>query len=77
MRRALAACAVALILAACTGTDHEPAEIPPAPAPAGTVSEQCAQLSQEVVDAYNRGDREAEEAAAAEFDRLTEAGLCD
>ena len=42
-----------------------------------TVDDRCAQLSQEVLDAYNRGDREAEQAAADEFDRLAEAGECD
>jgi len=78
MRRAVAACALALtFLAGCGGTTEEEPSAPPAPAPAGTVDDRCAQLSQEVVDAYNRGDREAEEAAAAEFDRLAEAGACD
>jgi outer membrane murein-binding lipoprotein Lpp len=85
MRRSLAACVLAFaLLAGCGGTaEDEPAapadtldaSIPPAPA--GTVDERCAQLSQEVLDAYNRGDREAEEAAVAEFDRLAEAGECD
>jgi hypothetical protein len=87
MRRSLAACVLALaFLAGCGGTAEDepaapadtidaPTSVPPAPA--GTVDERCAQLSQEVLDAYNRGDREAEEAAAAEFDRLAEAGECD
>jgi hypothetical protein len=76
MRRAVAACALALaILAGCGGTTGD--EPPAPPAPAGTVDDRCAQLSQEVLDAHNRGDRQAEDAAAAEFDRLAEAGECD
>jgi hypothetical protein len=73
MRRSLAACVLALaFLAGCGSTaEDEPA------APSGTVDERCAQLSQEVLDAYNRGDAEAEKAASDEFDRLAEAGECD
>ncbi len=70
MRRTLFALVVALLLAGCVTQD----EVAP---PDATINPRCAQLSQEVVDAYNRGDHEAEKAAADEFDRLAEAGECD
>jgi hypothetical protein len=57
---------------------YPPQEEPPATPPAGgQINDRCAQLSQEVTDAYNRGDTEAEKAGADEFDRLAEAGECD
>jgi hypothetical protein len=85
VRRMLSASVLAFgLLSGCAGSSQDeptaPADtvvLPPAPAPAGTVDDRCAQLSQEVLDAYNRGDREAEQAAADEFDRLAEAGECD
>ena len=75
-RRLLVAIVLVLVVVGCGGTP--PQEEPPATPPAGgQINDRCAQLSQEVTDAYNRGDTEAEKAAADEFDRLAEAGECD
>ena len=77
MRRSVSAWMLALaLLSGCAGSSQEEPRAP-APVPARTADDRCAQLSQEVADAYNRGDREAEQAAADEFDRLAEAGMCD
>jgi hypothetical protein len=57
--------ALTLVLGAC-GSASEPEPVAPATA---TVDEHCAKLAQEVTDAYSRGDREAEKAAADAFDR--------
>jgi hypothetical protein len=66
--------ALGLVVAGCSGS---PAEEPPAPPSTGPGTVRCARLAQEVSDAFNRGDRAAEEAASAEYDRLAEAGECD
>ncbi len=71
MRRTLLVLAVGLLLAGCGEATPEPV------APAGTVNQRCADLSWEIVQAYNRGDTEAQKAAEEEFDRLAEAGECD
>jgi hypothetical protein len=63
-RTALSLALAGLVVAGCGGGGDE---VPVAPA--NTVDERCAQLSQEVVDAYNRGDQEAQKAAEDEFDR--------
>jgi hypothetical protein len=63
VRYTLATLVLGLVVVGCGG--GTPPEEPPASSP---VDERCAQLSQEVIDAHNRGDRQAEEAAAAEFD---------
>ena len=62
--RKLALALAALALASCGGGGER--ESTP---PTNTVNERCAQLAQEVTDAYNRGDTEAERAAADAFDR--------
>jgi hypothetical protein len=70
--RLLVAIVLALIIVSCGGPPPEE------PSPTSNLADnRCAQLSQEVVDAYNRGDTEAEKAAGDEFDRLAEAGQCD
>jgi hypothetical protein len=66
--------ALGLILVGCSGI---PTEEPPAAPSTSPGAGRCAQLAQEVTDAFNRGDRAAEEAASAEYDRLAEAGECD
>jgi hypothetical protein len=71
-RRVIAAVLAGVVLVGCGASGNEPE----APTPA-TIDPRCAQLSQEVTDAYQRGDTEAQRAAEDEFDRLTEAGECD
>jgi hypothetical protein len=67
--------AIGLAVVGCGGTPSgEQPVVPPTTSAGGG---RCAQLAQEVVDAFNRGDRAAEEAASAEYDRLAEAGKCD
>jgi len=71
MKRAIAAVALCLLAVGCSG-GLDPEQVPATT----TVNPRCADLAQEVTDAYNRGDTEAQRAAEDEFDRLTEAGEC-
>jgi len=62
------------LLVGCSTSGNEPEAPTPTPA---TINPRCAQLSQEVTDAYQRGDTEAQRAAEDEFDHLAEVGECD
>jgi hypothetical protein len=71
MKRHTAVAAVLLALAAGCSSSPEPV------APAGTVNPRCGELSWQIVQAYDRGDTEAQKTLEQEFDRLAEAGECD
>jgi hypothetical protein len=69
--RDVAAAALLGLVAVGCGGGPDPTQEPT------TANPRCAELAQEVTDAYNRGDTQAQRAAEDEFDRLTEAGECD